>query len=274
MARRKLSLYGKRATTDDILEEINRLLYAKGNRPYPLKPVEIAKAIGMSRQSIYNYIKKLSKQGDVIRLQSGHFFLPKAEESEFREFNKFHEITNDPLISEWMEDLLTRKQGLPLKVWKTRLRSVETVCNTCKVTPYDFTISKKNTEKIMRSFARHFQSGDIVCSNSGRRNSLGMNTTVYAKVQAVRDFCSFYDITWRKGVTGIMSQKTPQHRKYADIRFTDEEFDAADTPLRQEVQQTYFELHKKSMPELDRFTQSELQWGALETEALYTIKSY
>ncbi len=227
MARRKLKLYGKKATQDDILDEINRLLYAKGNRPYPLKPSEIAKAIGISRQSVYNYIKKLSERGNMIRLQSGHFFLPKAKDTEFRQFNKLHEFTSDPLVSEWMDDLLTRKQGLPLKMWKVRLRSVETVCNTCKVVPSDLIVSKKKTEKIMRTFAKHFQNGDIVCSNIGR-NSLGMNTTVYAKVQAVRDFCSFYDITWRKGVTGIMSQKVPQHGKYADIRFTDEEFDEAD----------------------------------------------
>jgi hypothetical protein len=44
--------------------------------------------------------------------------------------------------------------------------------------------------------------------------------------------------------------------------------DAADTPLTGEVQQTYFELQKKSMPELDVFTQSELQWGALKTGVL------
>lgn len=42
----------------------------------------------------------------------------------------------------------------------------------------------------------------------------------------------------------------------------------ATTPLNQETQQTYFELHKKSMPELDRWTQSELQWGALSTSVL------
>ena len=35
--------------------------------------------------------------------------------------------------------------------------------------------------------------------------------------------------------------------------------EAAPTPLSREVQQTYFELQKKSMPELDIFTQSELQ---------------
>ncbi len=44
--------------------------------------------------------------------------------------------------------------------------------------------------------------------------------------------------------------------------------EAAPTPLSKEVQETYFELQKKSMPELDVFTQSELQWGALKTGVL------
>jgi len=44
--------------------------------------------------------------------------------------------------------------------------------------------------------------------------------------------------------------------------------ESAPTPLSKEVQQTYFELQEKSMPELDIFTQSELQWGALKTEVL------
>jgi hypothetical protein len=44
--------------------------------------------------------------------------------------------------------------------------------------------------------------------------------------------------------------------------------ESAPTPLSKEVQETYFELQKKSMPELDVFTQSELQWGALKTSVL------
>jgi hypothetical protein len=40
------------------------------------------------------------------------------------------------------------------------------------------------------------------------------------------------------------------------------------TPLSNQVQQTYFELHKKSMPELDIWTQGELQWGALNCDVL------
>lgn len=42
----------------------------------------------------------------------------------------------------------------------------------------------------------------------------------------------------------------------------------APTPLSRDVQQTYFELHKKSMPELDIWTKGELQWGALATKVL------
>ncbi|MCX7024035.1 MAG: DUF87 domain-containing protein [Spirochaetes bacterium] len=44
--------------------------------------------------------------------------------------------------------------------------------------------------------------------------------------------------------------------------------DVAPTPLTPQVQQTYFELHKKSMPNLDVWTQQELQWGALNTKVL------
>jgi DNA helicase HerA-like ATPase len=43
---------------------------------------------------------------------------------------------------------------------------------------------------------------------------------------------------------------------------------ATATPLAKEIEQTYFELHKKSMPELDIWTKGELQWGALKTNVL------
>ncbi len=40
------------------------------------------------------------------------------------------------------------------------------------------------------------------------------------------------------------------------------------TPLAPQVLQTYFELHKRAMPELDVWTQGELQWGAFDCEVL------
>jgi len=49
---------------------------------------------------------------------------------------------------------------------------------------------------------------------------------------------------------------------------TSDPLETAPTPLKQETAQTFFELHKKSMPELDIFTQAELQWGALKGQVL------
>ena len=60
----------------------------------------------------------------------------------------------------------------------------------------------------------------------------------------------------------VWAEKAPPHFTLLRV------LEAASTPLSSETQQTYFELQKKSMPELDVFTQSELQWGALKTGVL------
>ena len=44
----------------------------------------------------------------------------------------------------------------------------------------------------------------------------------------------------------------------------------ASTPLTNEVSRTYFEMHKSHMPEIDVFTRSELQWGAMNAAVLGT----
>ena len=63
-------------------------------------------------------------------------------------------------------------------------------------------------------------------------------------------------------MTPISAKNTPLH--FTLLRVTG----VTPTPLSSQVQQTYFELHKKSMPELDIWTQSELQWGALNCTVL------
>lgn len=63
-------------------------------------------------------------------------------------------------------------------------------------------------------------------------------------------------------MTPVNAEKTPPH--FTLLRVTG----VSPTPLSSQVQQTYFELHKKAMPVLDRWTQSELQWGALDCDVL------
>ena len=63
-------------------------------------------------------------------------------------------------------------------------------------------------------------------------------------------------------VPSVRVERAPPHFTLLRV------LETASTPLSRETQQTYFELQKKSMPELDVFTQSELQWGALKTSIL------
>jgi len=223
----------QKTTYSKITEEINALLNGNSNRPYPLSVAEIAKVLKISRKTVYNYINKIPKQESIARLPSGHFALSKNLDSKYRHFNKHHDITSDPLVTEWMDDLLTRKQGSPIKSWRKRLLAIETVCNTCKVNPKELIVSRKNTEKIMRSFAKHYHNGNVKQSLIGKKSE-GMGFAIYIRVQGIRDFCAFYDITWRKGISGVMSQKVPSHGKYADIRLTDEEFVIADNFIKEQ----------------------------------------
>ena len=65
-------------------------------------------------------------------------------------------------------------------------------------------------------------------------------------------------------ITASAKAKQPAPPHFTLLRVTG----VSPTPLSSQVQQTYFELHKKSMPELDVWTQSELQWGALDCDVL------
>lgn len=225
----RIRLYGKRSSEGKIVEEIHNLLTGNSSRPYPLSAAEIAKVLGISRKTVYNYLQKIPQ---LQRVKSGHYELPKDPDTVFRFFNKNHKITSDPLVTEWMEDLLTRKHGFPLACWKSRVCSLEVVCNTCQVMPKELLVSQKNTEKIMRNFARAYQNGETMKHPEGKKPQ-GQGTAVYMRVQAIRDFCAFYDMVWKKGTTGIMSQKVPGHGKYADIRFSQKEFELADQFIKE-----------------------------------------
>lgn len=78
---------------------------------------------------------------------------------------------------------------------------------------------------------------------------------------------------FKKSVGGIPRNSflimVPQELKGITPHFTLlRVLETAPTPLSVETQQTFFELHKKSMPEIDVFTQADLQWGALKTSVL------
>jgi hypothetical protein len=228
----RIRLKKKRSTEDQIINEIHSLLYGTGSRPYPLTVTETAKVLGVSRDTIYRYVKLMNGEKKILKTKDRLVLPELPEDSRFKQFNKAHPITGDPLVTEWIDDLLTRKGGSPLKNWSRRICCLETVCNTCRIEPQDLIVSHRRTEKIMRTFAKFYTSGNSAQSKCGPKPT-GLNSGVYTRVQAVRDFCMFYNLFWHKGVTGIMSQKVLGHGKYGDIRLTEDELYRADIFIKE-----------------------------------------
>ncbi len=228
----RVRIDGRRTTREALTQEITSLfLGTSPRRPYPLSVTEIAKTLGISRETTYLYLKRAKDQ--IPRAKNGRICPPRSEDWEFRNFNKMHDITKDPLVSEWMDDLITRRSGNPIVTWKARLRSLEAVCNTCRVNPSDLLVSNRQTEKILREFAHHCKQGKQEKDSRGKRHSVNVSCTVYHRAQAIRDFCGFYDMTWKRGVRGVMSQKTINHGNYADVRLSSEEMEIADKFIKE-----------------------------------------
>lgn len=151
----------------------------------------------------------------------------KPIEEIFKKFSNEHQITHDPLVSDWWQDLQTRKAGKPIKVARVRIVQLEKLCNSCKINPSNLLVSHEQTEKICRSYIQLYQQGEIV-SDRNLSHKAKIENVQYLLACTVADFCGFHHMTWKKGVGGVMSRKIVGHGKYPDVRLTDEELEMAD----------------------------------------------
>jgi hypothetical protein len=235
LKRHRLRLYGRRTTEEEIVKEISRLLLGDDARKQePLSVSDAASALGYCRTSAYKYVKKAVEKYHLLEYDNnGRIVLPKNPKLKFQRFYKRHKITNDSLVAEWKQDLLTRKGGEPLVTWNIRIRALESVCNSCMVTPRELLVSQKQTEKILKNYAQMYIEGNVDIDARGVKRSQNIKNVIYQKAQAIRDFCGYYGMTWKRGTGGVMSQKVPNHGKYADIRLTDVELEQADRFIKE-----------------------------------------
>ncbi len=78
--------------------------------------------------------------------------------------------------------------------------------------------------------------------------------------------------SFRRNIGGIgrgdfllmVLQRNEEDSQYVLLRV----LDSAETPLTQDLERTIFELHRNGLPNTDSFTESQLQWGGLETQVL------
>jgi Mn-dependent DtxR family transcriptional regulator len=233
MKRTRIRLGGKRASEEQIIDEIYNLITGKGSRPYPIPITETARLLGVSRETVYQYIKKMKGDHAIKRTSTGKLVLPKeTSESKFHRYSLLNPIKSDKLVVDWIDDLLTRKGGEAVVSWRARVSAVESVCNTCKIPPKKLLTSEKHTEEILRQYVKMYRQGKAVMEMRFAKNSDDIKSVTYRRVQGVRDFCRFYGMSWPRGSSGIMSQKIPNHAKYSDIRLTNDELEMANDYIK------------------------------------------
>ena len=228
--RPRCRLYGKKTTVKELVDEIIRL---RNNgitqRKIPMTWNEIKKTLGMSRSTLYYYRDVAIELGlmrvdenrreiisDEIKHQKDYLFLEK------------NEFANDFLIKEWVEDLRSRRNGMPIKSWKNLLSCVRFLCNRCKIHPEQLIIDRKTTEKIVRNFAEMYKTGEITIRRKSNIDlELSVESAIHSRVMAVRSFCAFHGLSWPRGTSSIMSGRVIGHGKYSHIRFTTKEMKIA-----------------------------------------------
>lgn len=225
----RLRLYGKPATKDEIAQEVARLLLGDERRKIkPLGITQIAKNLNLERITIYRY-KDLAIDLGLIQTdkETGKAVLPeKPQEEIFKKFTNEHKILENPLVSDWWQDLQTRKGGKPIGVARLRILQIEKICNTLKMNPESLLISHEQTEKICRNYLQMYKENKIV-GIVKKKGLVKIEYIQYFLACSVADFCGFHHMTWKKGVGGIMSRKVVGHGQYADIRLTKDELETA-----------------------------------------------
>ena len=181
--------------------------------------------------TVYRY-KDLSIDLGYIKLdKDGIPKLPEIEKTfDFEEFTEKHPILNDPIISDWWQDLQTRKSGKPIQRGRHRLNVIQKLCNSLRIIPAQLLIDHTQTEKICKNYCQMYQEDKIPRQSIKRKAT--PESIQYDLASAVADFCGFNHMTWKRGVGGIMSRKVVHHAQYSDIKLSKEEFEKADSYLK------------------------------------------
>jgi len=159
---KRLRLYGKPATKEQIAKEVSRLMLGdlrKGIEPQNI--TQICRTLSFeSRQTVYSYKELALELGYLELNKDGKAKVPEKTTNQiFKKFNENNLLSNNPLVSDWVQNMLTRKQGAPIKSWKKRLTDFTVWLNSLKINPEQALVSLEITDKYQTNFLQLFQQG-------------------------------------------------------------------------------------------------------------------
>ena len=223
--KKRLRLYGKPASQEDIAKEVSKLLLGNMRRGImPKSMTEISRTIAYSRDTIYVYKNLAIELGYLELDQDGKAKLPeKTAQTAFKRFTEQNRLGTNLLVSDWVEDMRTRKQGKPIVSWKARIQNITVWLNTLKINPEQLLVSLETTDKYMKAFLRLYSEGKADMVYKQDPSETNIQGIAYKYSQAYRDFMNFHRLPYPKNFGGVSSQKIVGHAKFSDVELSDEE---------------------------------------------------
>lgn len=220
--------YGKDSDTDTIRKHIVELKTGNPDKGIePLSVTDIAKRLGISRETVYQYLNKAKQLKEVVTDDNGKIQVNRqlAETKDFRTFTDAHPITEDETVKSWISACRTMGHtGKGVKTMKAHIQGVQKVCNYLKISPIQLTIDFQTSEKYAQSYYDGLVDGTIPRKAIRVKSSpLG---AFYQVRQAIRHFMQFngrHGIAIPRGYNGVLSGRIIGHGNYADVDMTDEE---------------------------------------------------
>lgn len=220
--------YGKDSDADTVRKHIVELKTGNPDKGIePLSVTDIAKRLGISRETVYQYLNKAKQLNEVVTDDKGKIQVNKqlSETRDFRAFTDAHQITEDETVKSWISACRTMGHtGKGVKTMKAHIQGVQKVCNYLKISPIQLTIDFQTSEKYAQSYYDGLLDGTIPRRNNRVKSSpLG---AFYQVRQAIRHFMQFNGrngIAIPRGYNGVLSGRIIGHGNYADVDMTDDE---------------------------------------------------
>lgn len=85
-----------------------------------LSMLEIVEQTGKARTTVWRYLKEAQKEKLIEKTATGRVKLSEQviQEKEYRLVEVDEFITKYPTVETWVNDMRTRKDGRPIRVWK------------------------------------------------------------------------------------------------------------------------------------------------------------
>lgn len=233
MMKSNVTMYGSNSNVDKVRKHITDLLIgndAKGIKPK--SPTEIARTLGVARDTVYRYRKQAIDLKEITLNDDGTIKVNEEllEQAVFEEFKKNNPIANDPIIMTWIKSMKTMGHtGKGNKNSTSHVHRIQRVCNLLKVKPVQLTIDLDTSIAIAQSFYDKLESGEI--PRKKLRANSSVDTAFYPIRMSIRHFMQYNTrnrIVIPRGDKSILSGKILNHGNYADIKLTPQEIKDAE----------------------------------------------